>query len=90
MCHHCGYKRKYNNKCSECESDDINMFGLGIEKLEEEAKRLFPTARIAVLTADVMQNPKKIQSVLDDIVEGNVDLILGTQIIAKGLNFPNA
>lgn len=75
--------------CPECASRDLFPRGFGTENIEEEARALFPFARIERLDTDVAEGDKdKVKAILDDFKAGRIDILLGTQMIAKGLNFP--
>lgn len=89
QCHHCGYTATIPNECPECEKEDtLAACGPGVERLAEEAARLFPDARLAVMTSDTMTSPSKTAEMVATIAEGAVDLIIGTQIVTKGYHFP--
>merc|ERR1712150_66461 len=73
-----------------CESEEkLLRIGVGIEKIEEELKDMFPTANIAVLSSDTINNLNKAEKIISEIENKKYDIVLGTQIIAKGLNFPD-
>ena len=75
--------------CPECSSRDLSPSGFGTENIEEEARALFPYARIARLDTDVAESGKgKTQEILQGFRNGSINILLGTQMIAKGLNFP--
>lgn len=87
-CHHCGYYSKIHTRCPECKKDDsLVACGPGIEKIEEEVRKLFPTINVAVLSRD-SKNSELIEAI-SKIEQDKVDLIIGTQIITKGYHFPN-
>ncbi|WHQ46641.1 MAG: primosomal protein N' [Candidatus Midichloria sp.] len=86
-CHHCGYKTKVITECSNCHSKDIIFFGPGVEKIEEELKKLFPLARVAIATSETISNQKSAMELLKKISNHEIDIIIGTQILAKGLDF---
>ena len=88
VCHTCGYTSPAVRICPECGSYDLVPRGFGTENIEEEARALFPSARIARLDADSASSKDRIHQVLQDFREGSIDILLGTQMIAKGLNFP--
>ena len=89
QCHHCGYMAAKPSECPECEQEDtLAACGPGVERLAEEAARLFPDARLAVMTSDTMTSPTKTAEMVSKIAEGAVDLIIGTQIVTKGYHFP--
>lgn len=89
VCHTCGFSEPLVKVCPECHSRDLSPHGFGTENIEEEAKALFPYARIARLDTDIAQSGKgKTQEILQGFRDGRIDILLGTQMIAKGLNFP--
>jgi len=88
-CHYCGHTEKPIPSCPECGSTDMSVSGFGTERVEEEARRLFPSYRIARLDSDVAEKDKEsVKRIIDDFKEGGIDMLLGTQMVAKGLNFP--
>ncbi|MAM35516.1 MAG: primosomal protein N' [Micavibrio sp.] len=88
-CHHCGYGIPIPEKCPECgEEDSLAPCGPGIERIEEEAKSHFPDARIAVLSSDISEDQSELRKMLDQIRRHKYDIVIGTQIIAKGHHFP--
>lgn len=89
MCHQCGYTRHSIDQCPSCgEKDSLISCGIGVERLEEEVKSLFPDARIAVITSDTVSSPKQFEEMCHSIEKGEVDILIGTQMLAKGHNFP--
>ncbi len=88
VCHWCGYRSAPPRVCPECGSLDVGWSGFGTEQVEEEAVRLFPDLRIGRLDADTTAKKGELERVLADFREGRLDLLLGTQMVAKGLNFP--
>ncbi len=89
-CHHCGYTRVYPKKCPSCKEDDtLSPFGPGVERLEEEISFLFPKARIALMTSDTLSNQKDAIQKFKNILDRKVDIIIGTQVMAKGHTFPH-
>ncbi len=89
VCHYCGYKSAPITVCPECGSLDIGFRGFGTEMVEEEIKTLFPLAKVDRLDGDVAKNKENIFKVLDNFKSGKTDILLGTQMVAKGFNFPN-
>ncbi|MBQ6847369.1 MAG: primosomal protein N' [Clostridia bacterium] len=89
MCHYCGYSEAVTKKCSECGGDHIKFSGFGTQKAEEELKTLFPKARILRLDADSTIARDSYANYLKRFGEGDYDIMLGTQMVAKGLDFPN-
>ena len=86
-CHYCNYSRKNIRECSKCGSDNIKDYGLGTEKLEEELKRLF-NARVIRMDMDTTSKKGMHEKIINDFGEHKYDILLGTQMIAKGLDFP--
>jgi primosomal protein N' (replication factor Y) len=89
ICHYCDYTIATPPWCPACRFDGIRYGGLGTQRLELEVKARFPEARIARMDSDTMRRPGSHQRVLSSFRGGNVDILLGTQMIAKGLDFPN-
>ena len=89
ICHTCGFSEPLVKVCPECGSFDISPRGYGTENAEEEARALFPFARIERLDTDITNgDSEKTQEILSAFRDGEIDILLGTQMIAKGLNFP--
>lgn len=90
MCHHCGFHQPIPEACPECGTlDHLVACGPGVERIAEEAAELFPDARIIVLSTDLVGGVKRLRLELAAIEQGEVDIIIGTQLVAKGHNFPN-
>jgi primosomal protein N' (replication factor Y) len=89
LCHYCGYAEKVPSLCPKCQSEHIYFLGLGSERVEEELHQSFPTARIARLDRDTVTGKRQYETILNDFREGNYDLLVGTQMIAKGHDIPN-
>ena len=89
MCHYCGHSIPLTNKCPECEKEHLKFLGLGTQKAEEELKLLFPKARVLRLDADSTMSRDSYSKYLTDFANGEYDILLGTQMVAKGLDFPN-
>ena len=89
-CHQCGYVAALPKTCSSCSSPESFIpCGPGIEKLAEEIKELMPDAKVITLTQDSFNNPKEAEILINDITNKKYDIIIGTQIIAKGHHFPS-
>ena len=86
-CHYCGYSMVLPNKCSICGSDNLRDYGLGTEKLEETLNSLYK-ARIVRMDVDTTSKKGQHQKIIDDFGEHKYDILIGTQMIAKGLDFP--
>jgi primosomal protein N' (replication factor Y) len=89
LCHYCGYAEKVPSVCPKCQSEHIYFLGLGSEKVEEELHRSFPTARIARLDRDTVTGKRQYETILNEFRDGNYDVLVGTQMIAKGHDIPN-
>ncbi|MDE3167076.1 MAG: primosomal protein N' [Acidobacteriota bacterium] len=89
LCHYCGYAEKVPSACPKCQSDKIYFLGLGSERVEEELHRAFPAARIARLDRDTVTGKRQYESILQNFREGDYDILVGTQMIAKGHDIPN-
>lgn len=88
ICHYCGYTLPYPDKCPECHSAHISRHGSGTEKLESELKSRFPQARILRLDADSTNRKNSHQRILEEFASGEADILIGTQMVAKGHDFP--
>ncbi len=89
MCHHCGFTRPMPTQCDKCAAvDALTACGPGIERITEEIMALFPQARIAVLSSDLKGGAQQLADTLHKISQGKADIIIGTQIVAKGHHFP--
>ena len=89
VCHHCGFAMPPPAACPKCQAkDSFAAVGPGVERLEEEAAALFPGSRILVLSSDLVESVERMRQELDDVAEGRVDIVIGTQLVAKGHHFP--
>ena len=89
MCHQCGHTKPMPNKCPSCGIiGKLAVVGPGVERLAEEAQIKFPKAKISVLSSDLHGSAKSLKDEIQKISEGNTDIIIGTQLVAKGHNFP--
>lgn len=88
-CHYCGHEEPVPTKCPECASDHIRFFGTGTQKVEEEIAKLFPYARVLRMDVDTTRTKGSHERILKQFGDGEADILLGTQMIAKGLDFPN-
>ena len=89
MCHYCGYLGGLVEKCSECGSENLKQMGFGTQKLEEELCKLFSDARILRMDADTTFSRYAYEKKFRDFSDGKYDIMIGTQMISKGLDFPN-
>jgi len=89
MCHHCGHTEPRPDACPDCGSEDsLVACGPGVERLGEEVKERFPAARVIVMSSDIVGGVKRLRLELQSIAAGEVDIVIGTQLVAKGHNFP--
>ncbi|MFN8792358.1 MAG: primosomal protein N' [Bdellovibrionales bacterium] len=88
VCHYCDYHENYKPECSSCQAGELSAIGLGTEKLEQDVQKLFPNRRIARADRDEIQNREDLESFIFQVESGEVDILIGTQMIAKGLDFP--
>ncbi len=89
MCHQCGESIPMPEKCPSCEAEGtLSAVGPGVERLTEEATELFPEARIATLSSDLFGSARALKQAVETIATGGADIIVGTQLVAKGHNFP--
>jgi primosomal protein N' (replication factor Y) len=89
VCHHCGFSMPRPHVCPNCAAEEsLVPVGPGVERLQEEAAALFPGARTMVLSSDLITSIETMRSELNEIAEGRVDIIIGTQLVAKGHHFP--
>lgn len=90
VCHHCGYVTPIPKECPECHSETgLTACGPGVERVAEEVKFRFPTARVKILSSDITTNFAEVSQVIHEMEEGNIDILIGTQILAKGHHFPS-
>jgi primosomal protein N' (replication factor Y) len=90
ICHHCGHNEKRPEACPECGTlDHLVACGPGVERIAEEVVGHFPDARTIVLSSDMMGGVKRLRLELEAIADGEADIVIGTQLVAKGHNFPN-
>ncbi len=86
-CHYCGFKEKVPHACPACGSNKLGAVGLGTERIEESLSLLFPEARIARMDLDTTRSKYGYQQLLEEFGSGNIDILVGTQMITKGLDF---
>jgi primosomal protein N' (replication factor Y) len=88
-CHHCGHESRPRNDCSACgEKEQMRTCGPGVERLAEEVFLRFPEARFAMMSSDTVSSPKAAELFIQSVIDGEVDIIIGTQMAAKGHHFP--
>ena len=89
VCHHCGFSMPVPAECPNCHAtESLAAVGPGVERLEQEAAELFPEARILVLSSDLVESVERLRAELDDVAQGRFDIVIGTQLVAKGHHFP--
>ena len=88
-CHYCGHEEKVPQECPECKSEHIRFFGTGTQKVQDEVAKNFPDARVIRMDVDTTRKKGSHERLLRQFSEGKADILLGTQMIAKGLDFPN-
>jgi len=89
LCHHCSYREKFTNYCNSCKSENSITFpGEGIEKIYEEVQKKFSKSKCIFISSDSVKNKTNLNSILKKIINNEVDIIIGTQILSKGHNFP--
>lgn len=88
MCHYCGYFEKYDGRCRECGSESVRLSGVGTQLIEEELSKFFPSARVLRMDADTTSSRCAYEEKFKAFERGEYDIMIGTQMIAKGLDFP--
>jgi primosomal protein N' (replication factor Y) len=88
VCHHCGHDEPRPPACPACGSSELAPCGPGVERIEEEARATWPAARITVLSSDLAGGPKVLGEALEGVAKGDADIVIGTQLVAKGFTFP--
>jgi len=89
VCHYCNYNERFKDKCPECHSEKIAPLGLGTEQIEQDVKKLFPQARVARADRDEIYNREQLEELIHCMENRDIDILVGTQMIAKGLDFPH-
>ena len=89
MCHHCGYSQPMPETCPECGGAHLKLIGSGTQSIEDELQDLLPEARILRMDADTTEGRVSHEKLLDSFAKGKADILLGTQMVAKGLDFDN-
>ncbi|MBL6446779.1 primosomal protein N' [Fulvivirga sp. 29W222] len=88
-CHYCGYKEPLPSTCEACGATHLKTIGFGTEKLEEEISLLFPQARVQRMDLDTTRKKRSYDTIISDFEQGNIDILVGTQMVSKGLDFDN-
>ena len=89
LCHHCGYELRTSEICPECKSPHFKYFGLGTQQLEEEVKKIFPQAKTIRVDKDQLKKKDQYLNLWQEFSSGQADILIGTQLVAKGLDLPN-
>lgn len=89
MCHYCGYSVPFTKKCPSCKSEAVTFRGVGTQRVEEELCRLLPQARVLRMDTDAVTAKCSLEKSLGDFAKGEYDVMIGTQMVAKGLDFEN-
>ncbi len=89
LCHRCGYRRQSPQRCPQCGSAHIRQMGIGTQRVEEEVRRLFPSARLLRWDADTTKEKGAHERILDQFAQNQADILIGTQMLAKGLDIPS-
>ncbi len=89
VCHYCGYTKRLDNKCPECSSENIRYSGYGTQRIEDELAALFPTAKILRMDADTTSSKFSHDKLFKAFKNHEYDILIGTQMVAKGLDFPD-
>ena len=88
-CHYCGYKHPLPNSCPQCGSKDLEKLGFGTEKIELEIQKIFPQAKVKRMDYDTAKTKAAYERIISDFQDGEIDILVGTQMITKGLDFDN-
>ena len=88
ICHHCSLEKKIQNKCRKEDDCDFVMYGPGVEKIFEEVRKIFPVNKVEIFSSDYMKQKKQTNTLFEKINNNEVDILIGTQMISKGFNFP--
>ncbi len=88
ICHYCDYHENFKSVCGECHNGEMKSLGLGTEQVELDLKKLFPYSKVARADRDEIQNRADLEELIENMEKGVIDILVGTQMIAKGLDFP--
>lgn len=89
ICHYCGYSHNYPDSCSSCQSREVKTRGFGTEKIETEIRKFFKNARVARMDLDTTHSKTAYEKIISNLEKGKTDILVGTQMITKGLDFGN-
>lgn len=88
-CHYCGYGEKKSTSCIACGSVEVALVGFGTQKIEEEIMQVFPKAKVGRMDWDTTRNKNSYQQIISDFEDKSIDILVGTQMVSKGLDFDN-
>jgi primosomal protein N' (replication factor Y) len=88
LCHYCGFSKRYKLECGSCRDGELSPIGAGTELVETDLKSLFPDIKVARADRDEIQNRKDLEQLISEMESGQTQILVGTQMIAKGLDFP--
>jgi primosomal protein N' (replication factor Y) len=88
VCHHCSLEKNLKNKCKDDGNCDFIMYGPGVEKIFDEVKKIFPDKKVEIFSSDYMKTKKQTDKLFKKINDNEIDILIGTQMISKGFNFP--
>lgn len=88
VCHYCDYTARLLEHCPQCQSHEVGPLGLGTELIEDDIRKMYPDLRVARADRDEIQNREDLESLISKMETGEIDILIGTQMIAKGLDFP--
>jgi primosomal protein N' (replication factor Y) len=88
ICHHCSFEKEISRNCKDDKKCDFIMFGPGVEKIFEEVCNIFPNNKVEIFSSDYMKKKDQVKSLFNRITNNDVDILIGTQMISKGFNFP--
>ncbi len=88
ICHHCSFEKKTEKKCEVKDNCDFIMYGPGVEKIHEEINELFPNKKTDIFSSDYLKSKKGVKNLFEKINNNKIDILVGTQMISKGFNFP--
>ena len=88
ICHHCAFEKKLQSQCSVKANCEFIMYGPGVEKIFEEIKKIFPEKKISIFSSDYLKGKGKTKNLFKEIKDNKINILIGTQMISKGFNFP--
>ena len=88
ICHHCSFQKELKTKCQSSGNCEFIMYGPGVEKIFEEVKEIFPNKKARIFSSDYLKSKEKTKTLFNEIYKNKIDILVGTQMISKGFNFP--